>query len=292
MLDYRIHTFLTLYREMNYRRTAELLNMTQPGVTQHIHFLEKAYSTRLFRYDGKTLSRTRAADLLKQSVERIMAEETALQKALAPSADLFLRVGATKTIGEFVILPTAARFAAPPDHRLELVIDNTEALLAMLDERLLDFALVEGAFDKARFEHHLFKKEHFVGVCEKRHPFTGRRVSFGELFSQTLIVREQGSGTRDIMEQLLKERGYSAASFKRVITVNSFAAIRHFVAQGLGITFAYRPIVDADCRLAAFDLEDVTVVREFNYVYHNRNIARQQIRQFEQGAGAVNPSDS
>ena len=40
MLDYRTETFLTLYEEMNYRRTAERLQMTQPGVTQHIHYLE------------------------------------------------------------------------------------------------------------------------------------------------------------------------------------------------------------------------------------------------------------
>ena len=50
MLDYRIYTFLTLYDEMNYRRTAEKLNMTQPGVTQHIHYLEKHYGAKLFEY--------------------------------------------------------------------------------------------------------------------------------------------------------------------------------------------------------------------------------------------------
>ena len=58
MLDYRVLTFLTLYDEMNYRRTAEKLNMTQPGVTQHIHYLEHYYGVKLFSYDGRTLSRT------------------------------------------------------------------------------------------------------------------------------------------------------------------------------------------------------------------------------------------
>ena len=48
MLDYRTETFLTLYEEMNYRRTAERLQMTQPGVTQHIHYLENYYGVKLF----------------------------------------------------------------------------------------------------------------------------------------------------------------------------------------------------------------------------------------------------
>ena len=55
MLDYRTETFLTLYEEMNYRRTAERLQMTQPGVTQHIHYIENYYGVKLFIYDGHRL---------------------------------------------------------------------------------------------------------------------------------------------------------------------------------------------------------------------------------------------
>lgn len=58
MLDHRIYTFLTLYDEMNYRRTAEKLNITQPGVTQHIQFLENEYGIKLFEYDGHILKKT------------------------------------------------------------------------------------------------------------------------------------------------------------------------------------------------------------------------------------------
>lgn len=281
MVDYRVNTFLTLYREMNYRKTAEALNMTQPGVTQHIHFLEKAYGTKLFQYDGRNLTRTHSADLLKQSIERMMAEEEALKATFQNPGEYSLRVGATKTIGEFVILPMAAAFAAKVGNRLDMVIDNTEALLAMLDDRKLDFALVEGTFDKSRYDHQLFKQEHFVGVCRKGHPFAGQSVPLEDIFSEPLLVREQGSGTRNILEQLLKYRSFSLDSFQKVMTIDSFAAIRHFVAEGIGITFAYQPIVDSDDRLASFELENVTVLREFNYVYLNRHIALEQIRKFE-----------
>ena len=70
MLDYRVFTFLALYDEMNYRRTAEKLNMTQPGVTQHIHYLENYYGVKLFEYDGRTLSRTKNAQRLKRYFDR------------------------------------------------------------------------------------------------------------------------------------------------------------------------------------------------------------------------------
>ena len=61
MIDTRIETFLTLCRVMNYRKTAELLNMTQPAVTQHIHFLEEQYGCKLFSYDRRTLTMTKEA---------------------------------------------------------------------------------------------------------------------------------------------------------------------------------------------------------------------------------------
>ena len=58
MVDSRIKTFLALCRNMNYRRTAEELSLTQPAVTQHIKFLENEYNCRLFSYDFRTMLKT------------------------------------------------------------------------------------------------------------------------------------------------------------------------------------------------------------------------------------------
>jgi electron transport complex protein RnfC len=70
MVDPRIETFLTLCKVMNYRKTAEILNMTQPAVTQHIHYLENLYRCKLFEYDRKTLTMTRQAKILKEYAKK------------------------------------------------------------------------------------------------------------------------------------------------------------------------------------------------------------------------------
>ena len=64
MLDFRINTFLTACQCMNYTKTAELLHITQPAVTQHIHFLEEYYQAKLFLYEGKKLKLTAAGEML------------------------------------------------------------------------------------------------------------------------------------------------------------------------------------------------------------------------------------
>ena len=58
MLDFRVETFLTVCRTMNYTRAAEELNVTQPAVSQHIAYLEKAYGASLFDYRNKKLALT------------------------------------------------------------------------------------------------------------------------------------------------------------------------------------------------------------------------------------------
>ena len=140
MLDYRVLTFLALYDEMNYRRTAEKLNMTQPGVTQHIHYLENYYGVKLFEYDGRTLSRTKNAQRLKRYFDSIKAEEADIREKFMPTDTVHMTVGATKTIGEFVIVPEIRSFLQEPNHTLDLIVDNTEVLLHMLEKAEIDFA--------------------------------------------------------------------------------------------------------------------------------------------------------
>ena len=245
MLDYRVLTFLTLYDEMNYRRTAEKLNMTQPGVTQHIHYLENYYGVKLFEYDGRTLSKTKQAEQLKRHFESVRAEEISLKEDFVQADRLHLRVGATKTIGEFVIVPEVRKFLLHGNHCLDLVVDNTENLLAMLSRGELDFAVIEGVFDKERYPHHLFKKERFVGICGRHHPFAGQTVSLAEIFREGLIVRERGSGTRRLLEQAIAARGYSLDSFHSCSSISNFSVICDLVAKNGAITFAYEPIANS-----------------------------------------------
>lgn len=82
-----------------------------------------------------------------------------------------MTVGATKTIGEFVIVPEIRSFLQKSNHTLDLVVDNTEVLLRMLEKAEIDFAVMDGMFDKSKYGYHLYKKEAFVGVCAKKPSF-------------------------------------------------------------------------------------------------------------------------
>ena len=280
MFDSRVFTFLKLYKEMNYRKTEEELNMTQPGVTQHIHYLEKQYGVKFFKYEGRTLYRTKEAEIFKRHLDSILAEECSMRREFSETKQLILNVGATKTIGEFVLVSAVKDFLKEPDHSMNFVIDNTQSLLKMLDDGELDFAVIEGVVDKSRYGYRLFKKEKFVGICSKNHRFAGKLIPLEELFKETLLIREKGSGTRNLLEQAIRDKGFSLDNFSRTVSLRNFSVIMELLEQDSTVTFAYRPIVQQRDSLTTFEVQDMHIEGEFNFVYCNQRIAEEKIRQF------------
>ncbi|MCD8347828.1 MAG: LysR family transcriptional regulator [Lachnospiraceae bacterium] len=268
MLDYRIETFLTLCECGSYHQAAELLHLTQPAITQQIHHLEAEYGCKLFRYANRRLEKTKAANLLETYARAVRQQEQGLRERLhEQDSACYLRIGATKTIGDYVLTEYLHHFLDDPNHSLEYLVDNTDHLLRELEENRLDFAVIEGFFDKERFDSILFCREPFVGICHKDHPFAGKTVSIEKLLSETIIHREAGSGTRAILEQELRSYNESLNRFKHRICISSFKVILDLVREGYGISFVYNVLADNDPTLGKFYLQGGQMVREFNIVY-------------------------
>ncbi len=135
-------------------------------------------------------------------------------------------------------------------------------------------------FDKDRFDSILLRREPFVGICRRDHPFAGREVSIDELLGETIIHREDGSGTRAILEQELMGYNESLSRFHRRICISSFKVILDLVREGFGVSFVYNVLADSDPELAKFTLQDDRVIREFNIVYLKYADQREKIGWF------------
>ena len=156
MLDPRLYTFLVLCDTMNYTRAAQRLCITQPAVTHHIHFLEDHYGCRLFLYQGKTLSLTPAGERLRELARSLAYNSSKMERAVSAARPVFLRVGATRTIGEYVVAPLVERFlreAGYPDsflpRVLELVIHHHayESRSGRLMQLLLEADLIVNCYE-------------------------------------------------------------------------------------------------------------------------------------------------
>ena len=280
MLDYRILTFLKLCETMNYRITAEELNMTQPAVTQHIHYLEEEYKCKLFIYNRKKLEKTNQAILLEEYARSAYYNEIYLKRKIKSENKIKINIGATKTIGEFVIGEKIKKLVKNEKYDISLTIDNTENLIKLMELNKLDFILVEGIFNKDKYGYRLYKKDEFIGICSKSHKFNGKSIKFEELFEEDIIIREEGSGTRGIFEQFLSENSFSLEFFKKKITINNFNLIKELVSANCGISFVYNSVVNKNDDIGKFYFKN-KIEREFNYLYLKNTSAKELIDFFD-----------
>ena len=279
-MEQKLTTFLTLCQTMNYRLAAERLHLSQPAVTKQIQSLEHSLQTKLFYYDGHTLHKTETCLLLERYAISQQYQFEELQLAIANKKRQKLRIGATKTIGDYVLIDAIKEYLSCPAHELSLVVDNTKHLLQMLDDNELDFAVIEGSFRKTKYDSYILRMEPFVGICAKEHPFCGKTVSVEDLLGETIIVRENGSGTRRIFEDRLIAAGYELSDFSREVSISSFVSIKALVESGIGISFLYRSVVADEENIGTFAVDGLTHPHAFYVVYTQNTNARHYAEQF------------
>ena len=208
MLDFRIETFLCVCRRMNFTEAAEELHLTQPAVTQHIHWLEQRYGTPLFFREGRRVRLTPAGEMLLEAMQVLRNDEAALARRLQNCAGQrqTLTFGVTLTVGEYAVVPALAGYLRRrPELDVRVRYANTAALLEALRAGSLEFAIVEGYVPPAPFETMRFCTQPYIAVCAAGHVFARAPQTMSDLLGERLLLREHGSGTREILIDLDKE---------------------------------------------------------------------------------------
>lgn len=283
MLDNKLQTFLILCETRNYSQAAKKLNITQPAVSQHIQYLENYYQVLLISDKGKNFALTEEgkalyeyARLLKANSERILPLLQRIKNQIKP-----LNFGATLTIGEYTVPSILSQiFKETPEINISMVVENTLVLQKMLWEGKIDFALLEGHFNKEEFEFKLMSNETFIGVCSPENEVAYKVSNLEELLTQNLILREPGSGTRDIIEQALYNQNLSIMSFKRRIEIGNMNAIKELCHHNIGITFMYREAAKKEISqgyLKEIPLRNFDISHPFSFVYLKNSPDKAQI---------------
>lgn len=278
MIDFRLKTFLTLCRILNYTKTAKILHITQPAVSQHIKYLEEEYGVELFDYKNKTLSLTKSGNILYQFVAGIESSSQRIRELIGSSIDSYppIHFGTTLTIGEYTMPNILSKMICEfPQIHITMEVGNTNTLLNKLENGEIDFALLEGQFDKTKYNTYTFSRENFIGICSPQNRLSKNSVSFEDIFKERLIVREKGSGSREIFEQILYEHNITMNSFSSRLEIGNINVIKELVSQNLGITFLYKKAVSKEldnATLNQINIRDFNVEREYNFVFLKYNL--------------------
>jgi len=278
MLDFRVDTFLEVCRLMNYTRAAEQLNLTQPAVSQHIRWLEEQCGVKLFHYENKQLNLTAAGQMLRSAAITMKQDQMFLYRRMqeADSEDADLCFGVTPTVGMYLIpKPLAAYRRRHPSAKVSMQVENSELLCRWLDSGEIDFAILEGYFHKEDYDSMLYRTERYLAVCAQDYPFQNTPHQLADLLGETLLVREEGSGNREIIRRSLSRKNLALQDFHSLFEVGDMNVLKQMLVQGCGIGFLYEAAVQEDLqqgRLRIIELEDFAEDHDITFLWRKGSI--------------------
>lgn len=284
MLDFRIETFCTVCKYLNYTRAAEALSITQPAVTQHIQYLQSYYGVKLFDYHNKQLTLTEEGAKLRRAALAMLHDEEKLKRDLQDSKGgrKSIRFGATLTVGEYALPERLAGYLKRhPRTDVHMLVENTHTLLRALNEGALDFAVVEGYFTKSEYDSLLWTMEPYVCVCAAGHLLPEGALRLEDMFRETLILRNAGSGSRDVLVRVLEEKNRQISDFSHVVEISDLCVIKQLVGADCGVTFLYRKAVERELEegtLREVPLADFKVSHEFTFLWRKGSVFAEEFR--------------
>lgn len=239
---HHLRVFASVAEQGGFSRAAAVLRLSQPAVSKSVGELERQTGVPLFERAGRASRLTSAGALLFARARELFAVEQSAEEELRALRGLeqgVLRIGASTTVATYLLPGVLARFrAAHPGVTLRVASANTRAIARALTERRLDVALVEGPVSDARLESLPWREDELVVIAPPGHRVAARRsVSLADLTRESFIVREPGSGTRKVAEQVLAERGIE---LRVAMQLASTEAIKQAVAAGLGLAIVSR----------------------------------------------------
>lgn len=265
---HHLRVFASVAEHGGFSRAAAALRLSQPAVSKSVRELERQTGVSLFDRGGRTPRLTEAGQLLRTRAVELFAVEQSAEEELRALRGLeggVLRVGASTTVATYLLPPLLARFrAAHPAVALRLASANTRRIARALLERRIDVALVEGPVTNARIEIVPWREDELVVIAHPAHPLAARRaLTLDRLAAEPVIVREPGSGTRDVAERALAQHG---VRLRVLMQLASTEAIKQAVAAGLGAAIVSRAAVADQValgRLVARRIRGVPLSRTF-----------------------------
>lgn len=247
-------------------RGAEMARISQPAVSKQIAELEDALGVRLLERLPRGCRLTEAGTILADYAQRWLSLETEAARAIEEYRGMKrgrLALGASLTIGGYLLPGVIAEFHRKfPEIELQIEMANTEHIQQLLLDGPIELGLTEGPLESEELESTVFFKDELVAIAPAGHPLLKKgNVTVREICREPFILREEGSGTRAVVERALRRHGHK---IKPLLSLASPEAIKNAVAAGLGIAIVSRLIVALELQagsLGIIPLKDLTIQR-------------------------------
>lgn len=275
----QLQTFVRLSTLANFSRTAEELGVTPPAVTMQVRALSEHFGVSLIEVVKRRPVLTEAGRFLAQRSQAVLDDVAALEREMAQFTSALadhLVVGATLTIGDYVLAPLLAAFKSQhPNVSIDVKMANPTRLAQYLRSGRIMAALAAELPESAEFASQAFAQDHLVLIVPASgHRFSNRRTArASDLVGETFVGRETGAPTRTLAERELAAHGLHVNT---QLVVPSWEGVTRAVEAGLGVAFVSSLVVErvAAQQLHVVEIRDLDLRRQFKLVtLRNANLS-------------------
>ena len=258
---HQLYIFHTVASRLNFSRAAEALGITQPAVSIQIQELEKALGVKLFHRRPRGLRITEVGQTVYTYSQQIFALSNRMVATVQEMQDLktgHLVLGASTTPGEFVLPMAVAQFRRVyPGIHVELVIANTRAIIQRILKRDMDLGMVGEHIESHSDDLDMvdYMEDEIVLVAAPEHPVSGiQALTPAHVVEHGLIVREEGSATRQTAERLFRALGVEP---RVELELGSNQAVKQAAVAGGGVGIISRLGTVAEVKAGMLKILDV-----------------------------------
>lgn len=270
-MDFRLKVFYTVANRLSFTKAATELFITQPAVSKHIQELEEQYKIKLFDRNGSKISLTTGGEILlkhTQNVFEIYREIDFDMSTLINERQGLLRLGASTTISQYIIPPILARFHQKlQDVKVNLLNGNTEQIEKVLLNKEIEIGIVEGQSKNQSIRYTEFLKDELVLVCNSKNTLVNQpEVSQEELKTMRFLMREQGSGTLEVIEYALKPFEIKLSQLNIEMQLGSTESIKSYLMNSDCVAFISIHAIEKELKnneLTILDVKDLIIERYF-----------------------------
>ncbi|WP_016991237.1 LysR family transcriptional regulator [Flavobacterium sp. ACAM 123] len=270
-MDFRLKVFFTVATRLSFTKAATELFITQPAVSKHIQELEETYKVKLFDRNGSKISLTQAGEqLLKQAknIFEIYREIDFEMSAFIKEQYGMLRLGASTTISQYIIPPLLAHFHQEMQ-RIKVVLrnGNTEQIESALLNKEIETGIVEGQSKNKAIKYTPFLKDELVLVCNSTNQLVNKgEITKPDLLQLRFLMREQGSGTLEVIEHALKPLKIKMSDLIVEMQLGSTESIKSYLMNSNCVAFISIHAIEKELKnneLVILDVDNLIIERYF-----------------------------
>jgi DNA-binding transcriptional LysR family regulator len=268
---HQLHIFFTVAERGSFSVAAQTLHMTQPAVTMQIQALEDYFGTKLFHRSTKRIELTEAGHTLlpfaRDSISLIQKTDMAMSR-FTHMLEGRLQLGASLTIGEYVLPRLLGPFSREYPHiSVSMKVMNTTQIVEEIVNNQLNFGLIEAEVSHPDVKSEPVLHDELHLTLPDNHPLNQLdTITVDDAMKYPFVLREKGSGTRQVLEDEFHRKGIDLAKMNIVMELGSTGAVKSAVEAGLGISVLSSSSVKHELALGILKLrriEGVSFARKF-----------------------------